>query len=231
MATKENVLDAVGDRVRDRSTGTQNQILEPAFDDVMREMVRRGAIRKAIRTESTFAFVAAQRVYTFTDSPATGMGLARVPEEAHSIYVPAWGADEDQVFIDHRSPRAFEVEVEETGGSTTTGRPYIWRFTAPGTGIEVHKVPTSTYASTATIEYTIAPAALATSATITFLTDAELPVLQDGILQRIAPLFESVRDQTVIFQNSYERGLGDMIWDRYREDHRNEILAPNELVQ
>ncbi len=146
MATKENVLDAVGDRVRDRSTGTQNQILEPAFDDVMREMVRRGAIRKAIRTESTFAFVAAQRVYTFTDSPATGMGLARVPEEVHSIYVPAWGADEDQVFIDHRSPRAFEVEVEETGGSTTTGRPYIWRFTAPGTGIEVHKVPTSTYA-------------------------------------------------------------------------------------
>jgi hypothetical protein len=231
MATKENVLDAVGDRVRDRSTGTQNQILEPAFDDVMREMVRREAIRKSVRTESTFSFVAAQRVYTFTDSPATGMGLARVPERVHALYVPAWGADEEVVFIDHRSPRNFEVEVEETGGAATTGRPYIWRFTASGTGIEIHKVPTSTYASAATIEYDIAPAALATSATITFLTDAELPVLQDGILYRIAPLFESVRDQTTIFQGNYERGLGDMIWARYREDHTNDILAPNEMVQ
>ena len=231
MATKEDVLNAVGDRVRDRSTGTQNQILEPAFDDTMREMVRRGAIRKSVRTESTFSFVAAQRIYTFTDSPSTGMGLARVPERVHRLYVPAWGADEEVVFIYHRSPRNFEVEVEETGGAATTGRPYIWRFTASGTGIEIHKVPTSTYASTATIEYDIAPAALATSATITFLTDAELPFIQDGILFRVAPYFESIRQLIEFFQGSYERGVGYLIWSRYREDSTSEILAPNELVR
>jgi hypothetical protein len=206
--TKDAIIQQVGRRLTSISS-TLNTIVGEVFDFVLADLAQRGAI-SALAKEATFALGAAG-VYQYNTRTITGLASPHYPYRVQSLLVPAWGYP-DGLLVQADKP-AFDAARL---GSSTWGRPRIWRIYPDDTQLETWPpVDQANAAASARVFYLAPPTIISGTTEITEVRFEDLNTLVNGCLYWAARYLPADQAEGIIqdqaqAQALYESGAARM---------------------
>lgn len=223
--TKTALLTEIGQRLGDTTSGFLT-ILGNIFDQVLRELAARGAIR-SVRQTATFTFT--ENTQNYSTRTLSGLSSPNYPLDIVQIVVPAW---QSQGYLRRVNDEQFErwrLAYIDESGSPIAGQPQVWRLYPNETQLQVQPVPDGDSTSDSVeLEFIAPPTALSGSDAITQVRQEHIPYLVAGCVKYGAPFQDETRmdmrtallefEQGIrIMKAEAERKRGMTIQARYRD--------------
>jgi hypothetical protein len=212
--TKTALIAEVANRLGDSTTGFLT-ILGTIFDEVLRELAARGAVKQARQTASSAWLVAGTMSYS--TRTITGISSPDWPLDVISLRVPMWQAGGFLERFDDETFEGWRHACTDSTGTAIRGYPRGWRLYPNETQLQVIPVPDST-ADDATVEtlYLKPLTALSGSDDIVQLRQEHIPWLLQGCIKYGAVFQDETRTDVKAATQEFEIGIRRMIGEAGR---------------
>lgn len=206
---RSEILLHAGRELHDQSPNYLADVLDPAFDLILADLARAGAI--SALTSSLTASPLTESVRAYSTRTLSGLAAPYFPLEILSLRVWAWGL---VGILEKVSDAVFAFRRSRDGD--TSGQPSCWRYYPNEQAIELHKIPNSAAASASLeVTYLKPPTLIAQDTDITEVHYEDIPVIVLGLKSHGAEdRNDDVADRDSMRQKAlveWQAGMGQMV--------------------